>query len=97
MAVCWEVRYSNKAARQYRKLPKRWRLVMTLLVEELKRLGPVRGNWPNYSKLGARSGWHHCHLNRAGRPTYVAVWTVVDGNIRIIEVVYAGTREKAPY
>ncbi len=36
------------------------------------------------------------HLKK-GRPTYVAIWEVTDKEIRIIEVIYAGTHEKAPY
>jgi hypothetical protein len=39
---------------------------------------------------------YHCHL-KAGRPTYVACWELIDKKIRILEVYYVGTREKAPY
>ena len=95
MAVNWSVFYSCKAAKQRGQLSVRWRKVLAALVAEIKRDGPVRGNWPNYSKLGSVS--HHCHLNKKGSPTYVAVWEVADRKIRIIEVTYVGTREKAPY
>lgn len=55
----------------------------------------MRGNWPNYGKLGENR--HHCHLKK-GRPTYVAVWEVAEtGEIRLIEVTYVGTHERAPY
>jgi hypothetical protein len=54
----------------------------------------VRGDWPNYSKLAG--GRHHCHLKK-GKPTYVAVWEVLDKDIKLIEVQYVGTHEKAPY
>ena len=57
-------------------------------------MGTVRGNWPNYSKLGPKD--HHCHIKK-GRPTYVVCWRVVDDLIQIVEVYYAGTHEKAPY
>ncbi len=50
--------------------------------------------WPNYSKLGP--GRHHCHLKKE-RPTYVAVWEERDGGVQVVEVIYAGTHEKAPY
>ncbi|MEA3429487.1 MAG: helix-turn-helix transcriptional regulator [Thermodesulfobacteriota bacterium] len=35
-------------------------------------------------------------LEKKGRPTYVAVWEVVDKKIRLVEVSYVGTHEKAP-
>jgi len=55
---------------------------------------PIRGDWPNFNALsGAR---YHCHLKK-GRPTYVAIWKVADKEIRLIEVTYAGTHEKASY
>lgn len=63
-------------------------------MEEIKHSGPVRGNWPNYGKLG--DGRHHCHLKK-GKPTYVVMWEERDREIRLIEVTYAGTHEKAPY
>lgn len=52
----------------------------------------------NYSKLRGtgRKEIHHCHLNR-GRPTYVAVWEVLDKAVRLVEVSYVGTHENAPY
>ncbi|WP_338032555.1 hypothetical protein [Desulfocurvibacter africanus] len=61
---------------------------------EIEKEGPVRGNWPNYSKLGPEK--HHCHLKK-GNPTYVAVWEERDRQVRLVEVTYAGTHEKAPY
>ena len=95
MVTGWTVLYSRKAAKQRGQLSVRWRKVLVALVAEIKKGGPVRGNWPNYSKLGA--GKHHCHLNKKGNPTYVAVWEVTDRAIKIVEVSYVGTREKAPY
>lgn len=65
-----------------------------LLPKEIEISGSVRGNWPNYSKLGKNR--HHCHIKK-GRPTYVAVWKKRDDAIKIVEVVYAGSHEKAPY
>lgn len=91
----WSVLYSRKGAKQRGRLSVRWRKVLTTLVAEIKKEGPVRGNWPNYSKLGATT--HHCHLNKKGNPTYVAVWEVKKGKVMIVEVTYVGTREKAPY
>jgi hypothetical protein len=34
---------------------------------------------------------------KKGRPAYVAIWEVMDKEIILIEVMYAGTHEKAPY
>jgi hypothetical protein len=34
---------------------------------------------------------------KKGHPTYVAIWEVKNKEIRLIEVIYAGTHEKAPY
>ncbi len=61
---------------------------------EIEVNGPIRGNWPNYSKLGANK--HHCHLKK-GQPTWVAVWEEKNSQIKFVEVTYAGTHEKAPY
>ena len=90
----WTVLYGKRAAKQARLLPRKILETLDLLVAEIELLGPVRGNWPNYSKLS--NGEHHCHLRR-GRPTYVAVWRECEGKLRIVEVRYVGTHEDAPY
>ena len=90
----WTVTLSGKARRNIRTLPEKVRRTLVFLIKEIELTGPVKGRWPNYSKLGKTR--HHCHLKK-GNPTYVAVWEVKDQKIRLIEVVYAGTHEKAPY
>ena len=90
----WNVTIHPKAQKGIPKLPARVQQSLAFLLREIELNGPARGNWPNYSKLG--KDLHHCHLKK-GKPTYVAVWQVVDKEIRLIEVVYAGTHEKAPY
>lgn len=90
----WKVVFSGKASKQYQRLPKKIRDIVAFLVAEIKIAGPVRGNWKNYSKL--RKNQHHCHL-KSGRPTYVACWEVIDKTIKVVEVYYVGTHEKAPY
>jgi hypothetical protein len=60
------------------------------LVNDLKTHGPVRPEWPNYSKLGGDE--YHCHLSRK----WVACWRH-EKNTVVIEVYYAGSRENAPY
>ena len=75
-------------------MPNNVKKQLFLLLKEIEISGPVRGNWPNYSKLGKNR--HHCHIKK-GRPTYVAVWEEQDAAIKIVEVVYAGSHEKATY
>jgi len=90
----WTVTVSKQAVKRIAKLPKRVKASLFTLLAEMEIKGPVRGNWPNYSKLGTKK--RHCHLKK-GKPTYVAVWQVVNDEIKLIEVIYAGTHEKAPY
>lgn len=90
----WTVEFSNKAAKQAARLPKTVADALAALVLDIADGGPIRGDWPNYSKLAG--GVHHCHIKK-GRPVYVAVWREVKGRIRVVEVTYAGTHEKAPY
>ena len=56
--------------------------------------GPIRGNWPNFSKLEKSD--YHCHLKK-GKPTYVACWRMINKQIKLLEIYYVGTHEKAPY
>ncbi len=90
----WAVEFTNKARKQTDRLPRRVREVLFQLVKEIEKAGPVRGDWPNYSKMAPNR--HHCHLKK-GNPTYVAVWREAQGKIRLVEVIYAGSHEKAPY
>ena len=90
----WQVVIRTRAAKQLQRLPHTVRQRYLVLAQELATQGPIRGNWPNYSKLNDLR--HHCHLKK-GRPTYVAVWEVRDSQQRIIEVLYVGTHENAPY
>lgn len=92
--MTWMVKVPLKINKKLRTFPPRVRDAFAALEREIELYGPVRGNWPNYGKLG--SAKHHCHLRR-GRPTYVAVWEEAAGEIRIVEVIYVGTHEKAPY
>ena len=47
----WEVWFSSKAKREAEKLPEAVQRRLKYLIEEIKVLGPVRTNWPNYGKL----------------------------------------------
>ncbi len=92
--MTWTVTYSRQAEKQRVKLPERIKAVLDALILEIMSSGPARINWKNYSKLS--NGDHHCHLKK-GQPTYVAVWQVTDKTIKLVEVTYVGTHEKAPY
>ena len=94
--MTWIVTYSKKAAKQYNNLPPVVQDRLDLLTAEMELLGPVRHNWKNYSKLEGKRRTYHCHI-KTGKPTYVAVWEEVDNTLKLIEVIYAGTHEKAPY
>jgi len=89
--VNWTVRIKKKVQKKVRKLPQNLKDVLESLVVDLEDRGPVRGDWPNYSKLS--DGSHHCHLNYS----YVAVWIEENRQLNLIEVVYVGSREDAPY
>ncbi len=90
----WKVTIHNKAKKGVALLPERVKRSLALLIATMQVQGPVRGDWPNYKKLGDRR--HHCHLKK-GHPTYVAVWEEAPDGVQIIEVTYAGTHERAPY
>ncbi|MGA7877357.1 MAG: hypothetical protein WCA08_16985 [Desulfoferrobacter sp.] len=90
----WTVTVKKKVSKEIPKLPDSVKANLIALIREMEFGGPVRGNWQNYGKLF--DGLHHCHLKK-GKPCYVAVWEVKDKEIRLIEVCYVGTHEKAPY
>ena len=92
--MSWSVAYSRKAEKQRNKLPIRIQSILDALIIDIRAVGPTRGNWPNYSKLSG--GLHHCHLKK-GHPTYVAVWREDSEGIKLVELIYVGTHEKAPY
>jgi mRNA-degrading endonuclease RelE of RelBE toxin-antitoxin system len=91
--MSWTVKLHRKAEKQAAFLPRIVFEHLVRLMEEIKLSGPVRGNWPNYGKL--TDNRHHCHLKQ-GKPTYVTVWTE-DKKTVTVEIIYAGTHEKAPY
>ena len=88
----WQVIPSRDVSKAIGRLPKPVQERAFTLIKEIEVMGPVRGDWPNYSSLPG--GKHHCHIKR-GKPTYVMVWRVVD--IQTVEISYVGTHERAPY
>ena len=91
--MSWKVELHRKAEKQAAALPRKVLDILFELMKEIRITGPIRGNWPNYGKLTGNR--HHCHLKK-GKPTYVAVWTEDKESITV-EIIYAGTHEKAPY
>jgi len=90
----WKIITNRKVQKQKERLPKKTKDTLLFLIKEIQEYGPVRGDWSNYSSLG--NNRHHCHLKK-GKPTYVAVWTVIDKKTKLVELSYVGTHENAPY
>lgn len=97
VTMTWSVEFTARARKGANKLPPLIRERLMAVVQALKHTGPIQPGMPHFGKLKNQPrSVYHCHLNR-GRPTYVAVWEVKDKKIKLIEVTYAGTHEKAPY
>lgn len=92
--MSWTVIIPHKVRKKLDTFSKTVRRAYLQLLREIAMEGPVRGNWPNYGKLSDTR--HHCHIKK-GRPTYVAVWEVQARQAKIVEVLYVGTHENAPY
>ena len=93
--MSWTIEINNKqVVKQIKALPIKIKEKLFTLFLEIEKQGPVRGNWANYSKLTATK--HHCHIKK-GKPSFVVVWEVKNKIIKIVEVIYVGTHEKAPY
>ena len=94
----WKVEYTKRSAKQYRKLPKHIQSLADLLAKDIEVGGPQRYNWARFSKLKRKRNvtQYHCHL-KDGRPTYVACWEVRNKQVKLVEIYYVGTHEKAPY
>ncbi len=90
----WTVHIPKRVDKQIKKLPHLASEALRALINDMRQSGAVQGSWPNYSKLGANR--HHCHIKK-GTPCYVVVWEVRDKTVKLIEVEYVGTHEKAPY
>lgn len=92
--MTWTVTERRSLNKQVSKLPERVQNLLIALEKDMEFNGPIRGDWPNFSAISHNR--YHCHLKK-GRPTYVAIWEVKNKEIKLIEVTYAGTHEKAPY
>jgi len=87
----WNVQIKKKTVKSLKRLPNSIQEAIEALAADIRASGPIRGDWPNYSRLS--DGSHHCHLSYR----YVAVWVVIDNTVKIVEVTYVGSRENAPY
>jgi len=95
--MAWTVNFSTKAAKQVTKLPAKIAERLDALCIRIEATGPMQHTLSHFGKLKNWPGEaYHCHLNN-GRPTYVAVWQVEQDSVQVVEVIYAGTHEKAPY
>jgi len=55
----WTVTLSRKTRKSIPLLPEKVRKSLAYLIKEIELTGPVKGDWPNYGKLGKTT--HHCH------------------------------------
>ncbi|MFA6263992.1 MAG: hypothetical protein WCW33_02400 [Candidatus Babeliales bacterium] len=92
----WQVSVKKSVLKGIDKLPIDVAMTFWFLAREIETLGPLRCNWKNFGKLRGHDNHYHCHI-KSGRPTFVVCWEVVNKEIRIVEVYYAGTHENAPY
>jgi mRNA-degrading endonuclease RelE of RelBE toxin-antitoxin system len=91
----WVVELTKACEKSLKKLHDQKILkIFSALVLDLQHSGPMQPQWSNFSKLGQHE--YHCHIKK-GKPTYVVCWKVEDKKLKIIEVYYVGTHEKAPY
>ena len=92
----WKVSFSAKAEKQAGKLPAEMRARLYALKLDIEHKGPEQKSWRNYGLIVGAKDVHHCHLN-SGRPRYVAVWKVLDREIYVIEIQYAGPHGSVNY
>jgi mRNA-degrading endonuclease RelE of RelBE toxin-antitoxin system len=86
----YKIVVSRKILKNIQRMPEPIQVKLANLVEDLRDKGPIRSEWPNFSRLGKNQ--YHCHLSYK----WVACWYWEKGTIEI-EVYYAGSRENAPY
>lgn len=91
----WDVRITKKCEKSFNRLPTKIKNLFLTLLRDLIESGPTV-KWPNYGKIKGAKSTYHCHIKK-GKPTYVVVWEVKDKQIQLMEVIYVGTHEKAPY
>ncbi len=86
----YEIVIKKSVLKNIQKMPKKIQFLFESLVDDLIEKGPIRNEWPNFSKLGKNE--YHCHLSYK----WIACWYCENNSVKI-EVYYAGSRENAPY
>ncbi len=86
----FQVIVKKKIEKAMRSVPRSVQTAFAALRDDLEENGPFQPDWPNYGPL--ENDKYHCHLSFG----YVACWEWKQKTI-IIEVIYAGSREGAPY
>ncbi len=96
--MTWTVSIASKVAKQINTLSNTLKEIFDALVKDLQQNGPQLPGWPHFQKNKGtgKIDCYHCHLQR-GKPTYVAIWRVLDKRARQLEICYVGTHEKADY
>ena len=84
----YEVYISKRVLKNIWHMPIPVQRKMVNLIDDLRDKGPIRPEWPNFSKLV--SDYYHLTYK------WVVCWTYRQQGNRI-EVYYAGSRENAPY
>ena len=98
----WDVTFSNRAAKDRKKLSKNIQILVDFLAKEIATEGPYRTNWAGYDPLyknkkkNIPENAFHCHVKR-GNPTYVVCWHLTDKKNKKVEIFYVGTHESSPY
>ena len=93
--MAWKVTYSRKVQKALKGFNEDIQRRFHILFDLIRVNGPWRSEMPNFGKL-TNTELLHCHLKK-GNPTYTCVWEIKDKEIRVVEVKYVGTHEKAPY
>ncbi len=96
--MTWTVSITKKATKQIANLSTKLKDICDALLRDLQQSGPQLPGWPNFQKNHGtgKIECYHCHLQR-GKPTWVAIWRVLDKRGRQLEIRYVGTHEKADY
>jgi hypothetical protein len=90
----WTVKIMRQALKQVDRLPVRVREGLADLIRDME---PGRAGKGKLAELQRPDRWPSSLHLKKGHPTYVAIWEVANKEIKLIEVIYAGTHEKAPY
>jgi hypothetical protein len=86
----FEIKIRRKVLKNIEAMPLPIQKTLANLLEDLRTKGPVRKEWPHFSRL--EQDTYHCHLTYK----WVACWQYRKQS-NLIEVCYAGSRENAPY